>query len=58
MTLQDFNSAKNSLENILDYANQNKEKLDLENDVLQIYASDNPMGKEIILLLNTTTVQQ
>jgi hypothetical protein len=48
MTLQDFNSAKNSLENILDYANQNKEKLDLENDVLQIYASDNPMGKEII----------
>ncbi len=27
MTLQDFNSAKNSLENILDYANQNKEKI-------------------------------
>ena len=46
MTLQDFNSAKNSLENILDYANQNKEKLDLENDVLQIYASDNPMGEK------------
>ena len=48
MTLQDFNLAKNPLENILDYANQNKDKLDLENDVLKIYASDNPMGKEII----------
>ncbi|MCQ5373269.1 RagB/SusD family nutrient uptake outer membrane protein, partial [Phocaeicola vulgatus] len=27
MTLHDFNSAKNSLENILVYSNQNKEKL-------------------------------
>lgn len=58
MTLQDFNLAKNPLENILDYANQNKDKLDLENDVLKIYASDNPMGKEIILQRNTTMVQQ
>lgn len=48
MTLQDFSSAKGSLENILTYANQNSEQLGLESDVLQIYASNNPMGKEVI----------
>lgn len=48
MTLQDFSSAKGSLENILTYANQNSEQLGLESDVLQIYASSNPMGKEVI----------
>lgn len=48
MTLQDFTSAKSSLEYVINYANKNNEKLGLENDVLQIYASDNPMGKEII----------
>lgn len=48
MTLQDFDSAKKTLENILDYANQNKDELGLEEDVLQIYASGNPMGKEVI----------
>lgn len=48
MTLQDFNSAQKSIENILTYANQNSERLGLESDVLQIHASDNPMGKEII----------
>lgn len=48
MTLQDFSSAKGALENILTYANQNSEQLGLESDVLQIYASNNPMGKEVI----------
>lgn len=48
MTLQDFASAQKSIENILTYANQNRENLGLENNVLQIYASDNPMGKEVI----------
>lgn len=48
MTLQDFTSAKKSIENILTYANQNSEKLGLESNVLKIYASNNPMGKEII----------
>lgn len=48
MTLKDFSTAKGSLENILTYANQNSEKLGLESDVLQIYASNNPMGKEVI----------
>lgn len=48
MTLQDFSSAKGALENILTYANQNSERLGLESDVLQIYASNNPMGKEVI----------
>lgn len=48
MTLHDFDSAQKSIENILTYANQNSDKLGLENDVLRIYASDNPMGKEII----------
>lgn len=48
MTQQDFTSARNSLENIINYANQNSDILGLESDVLQIYASDNPMGKEII----------
>ena len=57
--MQDFNSAKNSLEKHSGLCQSKiRKKLDLENDVLQIYASDNPMGKEIILLLNTTTVQQ
>ncbi len=48
ITLQDFTSAQKSIENILTYANQNSERLGLENDVLRIYASNNPMGKEII----------
>lgn len=48
MTLQDFTSAQKSIENILTYANQNSERLGLESDVLQIYSSNNPMGKEII----------
>ena len=48
MTLQDFTSAQASLENILAYARQHSGKLGLEEDVLQIYASDNPMGKEVI----------
>lgn len=48
MTLQDFSSGKGALENILTYANQNSEQLGLESDVLQIYASNNPMGKEVI----------
>lgn len=48
MTLQDFTSAQTSLKNVITYANQNSDKLSLENDVLRIYASDNPMGKEII----------
>lgn len=57
MTLQDFTSAKSSLEYVTNYANKNNEKLGLENDVLQIYAADNPMGKEIILPPNTTMEQ-
>ena len=48
MTLQDFTSAQKSIENILTYANQNSERLGLESDVLRIYSSNNPMGKEII----------
>ena len=48
MTLKDFVSAQTSLENIIDYANQHSDKLGLEEDVLQIYASTNPMGKEVI----------
>lgn len=48
MTLGNFTSAQASLENVIDYANQNSSKLGLEDDVLEIYASDNPMGKEII----------
>lgn len=48
MTLQDFSSAKTSLENVISYAGQNPAELGLEDDVLQIYASDNPMGKEVI----------
>lgn len=48
MTLQDFTSAKESIDYILTYANQNSGKLGLESDVLKIYASNNPMGKEII----------
>ncbi len=48
MTLQDFGSAQKSLETIIDYANQHGDELGLEDDVLQIYASDNPMGKEVI----------
>lgn len=48
MTLKDFSTAKGSLENVLNYANQNSEQLGLESDVLQIYASNNPMGKEVI----------
>lgn len=58
MTLQDFTSAQKSIENILTYANQNSERLGLESDVLRIYSSNNPMGKEIILRRNTTMVQQ
>lgn len=48
MTLQNFTSAQASLENVINYANQHSDELGLEEDVLQIYASDNPMGKEII----------
>lgn len=48
MTLQNFTSAQASLENVINYANQHGDELGLEEDVLQIYASDNPMGKEII----------
>lgn len=48
MTLQDFISALIPLESILTYANQHSTILGLESDVLQIYASNNPMGKEII----------
>lgn len=48
MTLQDFTSAQTSLDKVIDYANQNSNELGLEEDVLQIYASNNPMGKEII----------
>lgn len=48
MTLQDFTSAQKTIESILTYANQNSTKLGLESDVLKIYASNNPMGKEII----------
>lgn len=48
MTLQDFKSAQTSLDNIIDYANQNTDRLGLEKDVLDIYSSSNPMGKEII----------
>lgn len=48
MTLQDFPSAQSSLDNVISYANQHSDELGLEEDVLRIYASDNPMGKEII----------
>ncbi len=48
MTLKDFSSAQRSLDSIVSYANQNSGDLGLEDDVLQIYASDNPMGKEVI----------
>ena len=48
MTLKDFASAQISLENVINYANQNSDKLGLEKDVSRIYASNNPMGKEII----------
>lgn len=48
MTLKDFASAKTSIEYVLTYANQNSEKLGLESDVLKVYASNNPMGKEVI----------
>ena len=48
MTLQDFKSAQTSLDNIINYANQNTDRLGLEKDVLDIYSSSNPMGKEII----------
>ncbi len=48
MTLKDFSSARTSMDNILAYANQNSAALGLEEDVLRVYASDNPMGKEII----------
>ncbi len=49
MTQGDFSSAKTSLENVINYSNQNPSALGLEDDVLRIYASDNPMGKEIIM---------
>lgn len=48
LTLQNFVSARTAIENILTYASQNSEKLGLESDVLQIYNSKKPMGKEII----------
>lgn len=48
MTLQDFTSAQKSIETILAYANQNSAELGLESNVLEVYASNNPMGKELI----------
>lgn len=48
MTLRNFDAAKKSLENILDYADRQSDQLGLESDVLKIYASNNPMGKEVI----------
>lgn len=48
MTRKDFTSAQQSLQNVIHYAEQNSSELGLEDDVLQIYGSDNPMGKEII----------
>jgi hypothetical protein len=49
MTLKDFSNAKKSLESVIAYANQNPSILGLEDDVLKIYDSKNPIGKEIIL---------
>ena len=49
MTLNDFSDAQKSLEFIINYANQNSTVLGLESDVSNIYNSQNPIGKEIIL---------
>lgn len=49
LTLKDYSNAKTALENIINYANQNPSILGLESDVQEIYNSQNPIGKEIIL---------
>lgn len=48
MTQSDFSTAQTYLKAVIDYATSNSSSLGLEDDVLEIYASDNPMGKEII----------
>lgn len=47
MTLKDFNSAKSTLKEVIDYANPTK--LGLLDDYASIFDSENPCNKEIIL---------
>lgn len=49
MTRGDFNSAKTTLEKVIDYADANPGVLGLEEEVARIYDSTNPIGKEVIL---------
>ena len=49
MTLKDFNSAKTTLKEVIDYADANPDKLGLLDDYASIFDSENPNNKEIIL---------
>lgn len=49
MTRGNFSDAKTTLEKVIDYADANPSVLGLESDVADIYDSNNPIGKEIIL---------
>lgn len=49
MTRNDFVSAKKSLQQVINYANANIGKLGLQASIADIYGSDKPMNKEIIL---------
>lgn len=54
MTKKDFESAKTQLKNVVDFAKDNPEVLGLENNVEDIYDSNNANGKEIILAAQFT----
>lgn len=49
MTMKDFEKAKTSLKNVIDFSNSNPNILGLEEKVEDIYDSSNANGKEIIL---------
>ena len=48
MTRGNYSAAKTTLDNVINYANANPDKLGLEEHVADIYRSTNPNGKEII----------